>query len=169
MTKSVLLFYCFACILACQTDYLEPTQLVENNELSYPNVDQRLWSYFQNFEIAATERGITADLSKSGIRAVISEIPEEGIAGQCSYGGARNSRSITIDLEFWNRSSSLYKEYIIFHELGHCLLNRGHLDACFSNRTYVSMMRSGYGSCRDNYTGQTRDYYLDELFGLEGN
>ncbi|MEL6124666.1 MAG: hypothetical protein AAFR14_13205, partial [Bacteroidota bacterium] len=57
-----------------------------------------------------------------------------------------------------------YREYIIFHELGHCVLFRDHVDACFANNTWTSIMRSGHGSCFDNYTSRTRPYYIDELF-----
>ena len=98
---------------------------------------------------------------------VIEEIDEQHVAGQCSYGRFRNPRLVTIDASFWRRSSDRFKEFIVFHELGHCYLNRGHLESAFSNGVCVSIMRSGVGDCFDNYHVNTREYYINELFEQE--
>jgi hypothetical protein len=59
------------------------------------------------------------------------------------------------------------KEYIVFHELGHCVLNRPHTEDSFSNGVCSSIMRSGNGGCYDYYNRFTRQYYVDELFEVE--
>ncbi len=63
-------------------------------------------------------------------------------------------------------SSELYRfrEFVVFHELGHCDLGRDHRDEAFDNGVCVSIMRSGLGDCRDYYHPRTREGYLDELF-----
>jgi len=72
-----------------------------------------------------------------------------------------------IDKAFFNQTSELLKEMVIFHELGHCVLFRGHREATYSNGTCASIMRSGVEGCRDNYRASTRAAYLDELFAFE--
>jgi len=58
----------------------------------------------------------------------------------------------------------LIKELIVFHELGHCFLQRGHREDALPNGACVSIMRSGIEDCLDNYTSETRSFYIDELF-----
>ena len=53
---------------------------------------------------------------------------------------------------------------IFFHELGHCVLFRGHREDVNQNGSCVSIMRSGIEECWDNYRSTTREIYLDELF-----
>ena len=53
---------------------------------------------------------------------------------------------------------------IVFHELGHCVLVRDHLDDADSEGNCLSMMHSGLGDCEFRYNGSTRNVYLDELF-----
>jgi len=65
---------------------------------------------------------------------------------------------------FWETASFAEKEYVVFHELGHCALNRRHLDTKNADGTCLSMMQSGNGSCKMNYNAQNRSKYLDELF-----
>jgi len=48
--------------------------------------------------------------------------------------------------------------------LGHCVLNREHLDDADNQGNCVSIMTSGTGSCHINYTIATRKNLLDELF-----
>ena len=57
---------------------------------------------------------------------------------------------------------------IVFHELGHCYLTRGHKDERKNNGTCASIMRSGKAACMDFYTSDNRKEYLDELFDMEG-
>ncbi|MEM7104852.1 MAG: hypothetical protein AAF502_17070 [Bacteroidota bacterium] len=131
--------------------------------LLYPGVAEALWPYFHKFEEEGTLRGLEIDLTASGITGVIEAIDEDGVAGQCTY-YSHQSNAISVDQEFWNISSPLWKEFIVFHELGHCFLDRGHTEDAFSNGVCTSLMRSGLGDCFDNYSDDTRSYYLDELF-----
>jgi hypothetical protein len=155
-------FYLIAISQACKPDNNEEI-LVSNP--TYPEVEQALWDFFQHFEYEAAIRGYEVDLAAAGITAKVAEITEEHVAGQCSYGAAIG-RNIIIDETFWNSNASLlYKEMVVFHELGHCFLGLGHNEGLLSNGTCASIMRSGAGDCRDNYHAASRSYYLDELFG----
>jgi len=151
---------------ACQDDALaDLAEAPATPEVrSFPNVDERLWPFFERFETEALSRGFEVDLVASRISGVVEDLEGEHIAGQCtSFGGFRPG-SVTIDSEFWDFSSDLFREFIIFHELGHCFLDRGHREDAFANGRCVSIMRSGTLDCRDNYNVASRSAYIDELF-----
>ena len=132
---------------------------------TYSNVSPNLWNYFQRFEEEALSRGFFVDLNQQELTAEIMEISEEGVAGTCTYSSLAPNH-IVIDQSFWNQSGDLFREMVIFHELGHCVLFRDHREDAFANGACASIMRSGIGGCFDNYQQATRTYYLDELFGL---
>lgn len=154
-------------VFSCQTDQpLIPESIVEENS-PYPGVDEALWSYFSAFEAEAKERGKSIDLAAEGITAVLDGIDEEHVAGVCQY-NFRSENHIIIDSEFWENASTLFREMIIFHELGHCSLGQDHREDVVQGNLCASIMRSGSEGCRDAYNSQNRDYYLDELFAFEG-
>ena len=139
-----------------------PQEEITEVEEGYLDVDSRLWIYFENFEKEAFKRGFNIDLNVLGITGVISEISENGVAGTCQYG--EHIHHVTVDKSFWDNSSIGFREFVIFHELGHCVLGRGHDESSFSNGICRSIMRSGTGTCRDAYINEYKDYYIDELF-----
>lgn len=150
-------------ITACKSEDNTPE---EPEERSYPGVDDRLWPYFERFELNAQERGIDIDLVLAGITGVIEPIEEQNVAGTCNFN--RNvPNHVMVDEQFWNRVGDLFREFIVFHELGHCFLFRDHLEEEDQFGRCVSIMRSGTGDCRDNYSFSTRQPYLDELFDEE--
>jgi hypothetical protein len=135
--------------------------------LSFPGVDERLWPYFERFEIEGEKNGLDIRLDNLNIQGIITSIDEEHIAGTCQF--SRNSpRLVTIDSEFWNSSGELFREFIVFHELGHCALRRDHDESASANGVCLSIMRSGTSGCFDQYSTNTRDYYLEELFSKTG-
>ncbi|MEL6923639.1 MAG: hypothetical protein AAFO94_06275, partial [Bacteroidota bacterium] len=152
----------------CQKDdSLSPEEITELSNKQFPNVDQALWIYFQQFEEQALARGISIDLVQAGITGRIREISEQGVAGQCNY-NSHQANHVIIDKTFWDRTPPIYREFVVFHELGHCSLLRGHLETAVGRANVcTSIMRSGTGDCRDNYTSGTRSSYLDELFLAE--
>ena len=139
--------------------------------IGYPGVDERLWPYFERFEEEGQLRNTPIDLRAARVTGQIEEIAQDAdnsgqVLGQCNY--RRNSQhQVTIDENFWNRASDRGREFVVFHELGHCFLLRDHLETAFANGACTSIMRSGTGACRDNYTSFTRDTYLEELFDPE--
>ncbi len=126
-------------------------------------VDSRLIPYFQSFEYEATLRGIDINFETFPINGYIRSIQEDDIAGTCNYHQGEPN-VVTIDLEFWNASSNLRREMVVFHELGHCYLGRDHREAAFDNGICTTIMNSGTSGCFVAYTSENREYYLDELF-----
>lgn len=129
---------------------------------TFTNVDSDLWVYFSNFEEEARARGFNFDLNDLKITGVIDHISDEGVAGTCQYGN--HIAHVTVDKTFWNSASMGYREYVVFHELGHCVLHRDHREDAYSDGNCKSIMASGTGTCKVNYNNQTRDNYVDELF-----
>jgi len=72
---------------------------------------------------------------------------------------------IGVDRYVWERSGSLRKEYTIFHEMGHCILNRNHDTRLKDGYHPISIM---YPDDRviDNsqYYLEYRAEYMHELF-----
>lgn len=144
--------------ITCTQEYVEPPPPLFNGL-----VDARLIPYFQAFEEQAALRGIVVDLAVASITGDISNIQEDDVAGTCSY-RSHAPNEVMIDLEYWNKSSTLRREMVVFHELGHCYLGRGHLETAFSNGVCTTLMNSGTSGCFVAYSSTNRDYYLNELF-----
>lgn len=126
-------------------------------------VSPELQTYFERFALEAAARGLDFDYQRDRIEGFLLPITEAGVEGKCTFNSVDPDR-IAVDLSFWNRASDLEKEFIVFHELGHCFLNRQHLDDAWPDGNCVSIMHSGLGGCRNAYSSQTRSDYLDELF-----
>lgn len=146
---------------SCQLDQDIYGETTINMEFS--SVDVGLWPYFQRFEEEALKRNIKVDLHEANITGYITDISNYKIRGQCS--NSDNSRQVTIDKPFWNKASELEKEFLVFHELGHCYLGRVHDESKDTRGICLSMMRSGTGDCRDSYNTTTRPVLISELFG----
>lgn len=130
---------------------------------AYPGVEPELWSYFEAFERASADRGRPIDLLAAGITGSIEKIHAHGTVGLCNH-RLDEPNHVIIDVNFWETASANSKEMIVFHELGHCILERGHNDEKRSDGTCASIMRSGRGGCIDFYTKDNKHEYLDELF-----
>lgn len=79
--------------------------------------------------------------------------------GFCSIIG--NYKSVSIDNYYWNTSSDLGKEQLVFHELGHCVLKRQHNKEFIANHP-VSIMYPLILS--DRLYSKYYDSYIEELF-----
>ncbi len=158
--------FLLSCLLICACNSNVETVLEEPNELnstSFQNVDEELWPFFAAFEAEAARRNIKYDLNELQISGTIVALHQGNVAGVCSY-SSYQPNALQIDADFWSIASDLYKEMIVFHELGHCVIGRGHYEATDNHGNCISVMRSGIGNCRDNYMTVTREDYLDELF-----
>lgn len=154
-------FYTPLICLLCSCNKREAASL---QPTIYEGVTPELWYFFLKFEVEAKKRGQVIDLRILNIKGKIEKIHATGIVGLCSHSATRD-KEVIIDENFWNRSSDYEREAIIFHELGHCALERGHEDATLDNGMCKSLMRSGFSPCLTFYRkGSQQDYYLDELF-----
>lgn len=126
-------------------------------------IEAELQAYIDLFTSEAEEREVEIDLSEINLGAYIKNIEENGTIGQCiSY--SDGSKDIVIDERNWDRLDELEKEYVVFHELGHCVLNRSHNNMEDSNGLCQSIMQSGEGQCQSHYDMTNRNQLLEELF-----
>lgn len=137
----------------------------EKEQLSIENIyiDEGLAPYFERFREEGEARGIRVDFELANISAFLEDITSLNVTGQCYYNTDEPNR-LVIDSEFWIRASDLKREFVVFHELGHCFLKRSHLERTEPDGTCTSMMHSGLSGCRNTYSSLTRSDYLDELF-----
>lgn len=153
MRSSFLILFVLSFLLSCTEE--EPIQLEDT-------IDEELIVYFEQFALEAQIRGIEILWEEEALSASLTSIEEDAV-GQClTYTGG--VRKINIDREYWLKSSTVDKEFLVFHELGHCMLGRAHIDDTLANGSCISIMSSGEDSCRKNYNSNTRASYLDELF-----
>ena len=126
-------------------------------------VETELRYYFDLFNSEANDRGITFNMEELDISGYIEDIGNRGTLGQCeSY--SSGDHAVVIDQDFWERATDLEKEYVVFHELGHCVLDRDHNDEANDSGVCNSIMQSGSRTCRGIYNESTRSNLLDELF-----
>ncbi len=80
--------------------------------------------------------------------------------GLCETSG--NMRRVTFDPDFWNSVSETQRVLVSHHELGHCVLYRGHRTTTLSTGAYASIM---YPTIMSSSTfTKNQAYYLEELF-----
>ena len=139
------------------------------NDIHEYRVEEEFTEYVQRFELEAAKRGKDFDLQNTGLIVEFADLKDEQ-AGLCHY---EKPIRIEIDKAYWKSISAtsgadLMKEDLLFHELGHGILGRGHLNSTLENGDWKSMMCGGE-KVNDrpwniNYRGIRRDYYVDELF-----
>lgn len=129
------------------------------------NVDSDFEEYVQRFIDEGAARGVDIDFSDTGLLIEYSERNVEGASGYCYLG----NHHIVIDKSEWTALTDTQKEYLIFHELGHCELDRRHKNDQFDNSLWKSLMRGDpLVGTQINipvpYFGFRKNYYRDELF-----
>ena len=125
--------------------------------------DAELLPYFEIFRKEAALRGFDVDYEAARIEGLIQDIPNTTIQGQC-FRNEEKPRKVIIDINYWENADELDKQFIIFHELGHCFLERNHLDTSRPDGLCTSIMHSNPSACNFQFTSLTRDEYIDELF-----
>ena len=159
MYRSTLFVIFILSTTSCQQDLIQD----ESRDSLRGDIPTDLTSYFKSFQDEALQHGIIVDYDAANVTAEIQNLNQGSVAGTCTTNG-QDLQHITIDKEFWDQATHLIKEMIIFHELGHCILGRGHKEDSFENGVCQSIMRSGLGSCNDAYIEESRPYFITELF-----
>ena len=126
-------------------------------------VESSVQTYFDRFVDEARVRGLDVEYATSQVDAHIGDISEPNVIGQCSW-SQNHPHSITLDEQYWRTANDLQREFLVFHELGHCVLGRDHVDNSDTNGNCISIMSSGTGDCRVVYHPNNRIKLLDELF-----
>ena len=126
-------------------------------------IDAPLQEYFNRFQAEGATRNVIVDYEASRVSGYLRIITSSGVIGQCAHND-KKPNTVIIDKIYWASATELEKEFVVFHELGHCVLNREHTDVADNDGDCVSIMTSGTGNCDIDYTVTTRTALLDELF-----
>lgn len=93
---------------------------------------------------------------------------EVGILGSCNWSGPfenKKYKSIEIDREKWEELRYWERKWLIYHELGHCTLDREHLNKYDKLARPKSLMVS-HLPVTASFLFYTRErYYINELCG----
>jgi len=135
------------------------------------NIDEEFIPYVDSFLTEMESRGL--NLRDQSLTVVfVNRISIQVDDNICGYGwhnfsGRGYDRVEIINSEnCWGRRSAIEKENIIYHELGHALLNKGHFSDYFPNGLPKSLMCSdGCNNYRTytKYQTDQRTYYLDQM------
>jgi len=132
-------------------------------------VEKDLEVYVDRFFAEAELRGI--EVTDEDLEVVFRDLSDEGV---CGLGHFRfegtDLRKVEINPDFfcWGFHEDLGRESLVFHELGHAILRRTHVNISLPNGSPGTMMCDG-NTCNifkfyDKYTQGKRTYYLDKLF-----
>jgi len=165
--KSILYFSLISLLIISCEKGGEFTNQIDNptssNTSHYENIHPEMRSYFVEFEKEANRRGLNFEAELNLLNTSFADIPQSGVAGQCRWHSSQPNL-VTIDTPFWNNANESLREWVMFHELGHCILDRDHSEAENQNGICLSIMASGTGSCQSEYNANNKEFYLDELF-----
>ena len=93
----------------------------------------------------------------------IEENPKNFYIAYCSKVNNNKNPKIKMNSQVWKQLSLSYREMLLFHEMGHCLLDRPHEGNNFYNPS--SIMNASLFS--DIYYKDNYDFFINELFGGE--
>ena len=119
-------------------------------------------SYVDMFFAEGNQRGLNTNLDDVDLRIQFGTLSGT-TAGQCSF----QSNTVTIDQNKWNSMTEEKKVWLIFHELGHCILDRQHKNERMENGECISIMKgieNNFDCSLNYYSSKWWNYYLDELF-----
>jgi hypothetical protein len=162
--KPTVLFLLIVFILSCQKQLIEPTVY---------QIDKELQPFLTTFTEEARKRGIEIKPENLIMKF---DSSSANLCGKFTKQPSNEQRTIIIKKDFlcWKNVPIQNKEALVFHELGHCFLNRTHRDDLLPNGAEASLMNSNsYGPYQpciyaidNNVCDRTprRSYYVDELF-----
>lgn len=85
----------------------------------------------------------------------------------CGFAISATNIIISTRPRCWETKSDIDREILIFHELGHSILGRPHINTKLPNNDWKSMMFDGNQFGLYQQGSKERNYYLDELFDEE--
>ncbi len=142
-------FFVSSIVLGCAS---KPTQILPKKQLSpRQKLAKKIVKKFERIyrkKITQTSKIVFKDLKR----------PHVG--GMCNM----ITKKITLNTPNWDDNTDVENEIILFHELGHCELDRGHIHYDDKKWKYCTPSIMGWkGTPQDCYE-RHYDYYINELF-----
>ncbi|MCI4666920.1 MAG: hypothetical protein MRZ79_02085 [Bacteroidia bacterium] len=151
----------FLVLIGCNPDPVNPF-----------SIPDEVLPFVESFEEEAAKRGVSLVIDELIVEygtELESSSGGEAI-GQCFVPNSRNPipRIVIDTASFAWKQNEFSRELLMFHELGHCILDRlDHRDDRLSNGNFASLMLTSsnnlYGPKLNNFK---REYYIDELFDI---
>lgn len=163
---SLLLFVSFFWILwACENT---------PPDLPYPapvyRIDPEFQEYVDRFVDEGRKRGVTVDVSRLNMEFEEGYVERDGTI-YCGYAnnfGTSSTPDVDISTTCWEFYDPVRREILIFHELGHAILDRAHVNTLLPSLGKRSIMHPSLGvDIYSKYTLEKREWYLDELFNQD--
>lgn len=130
------------------------------------NIPDDVDGYVDSFIHEAELRGHDMSAVRRGLTIEFGELPDN------KAGSSKKSffsRTITLASLIWKQMNDRQREMLVFHELGHCVLERDHKNDRLPLGQCASIMREGgeEACVADIFSESWRSYYIDELFNPE--
>lgn len=137
---------------------------IPDPSLRIPAVDAELFEFLEAFEAEAAARSEALPLERFQMT-FVSDLGEFCGYGWWDYDG-QGTRRVEIENteRCWQGYSEDQKEQLMYHEFGHALLSRRHIESIFPNGQPRSLMCGECDQTRIYYHPNMKEYYLDELF-----
>ena len=109
-------------------------------------IDEAFQQYVEEFEATySAETGSTLNVEAYDIPINFGDPNSSGGSGSTNYVGScktysNGKKEIIISVDSWERYPRSMKRQLIYHELGHCLLGKEHVDTRNSTGTPISVM-----------------------------
>jgi hypothetical protein len=125
--------------------------------------------YVSRFFDEAQARGFDYYLEDYTLNITKEAIARPDVAGTCNL----RSGIIVIDEIYWRTATERERERVVFHELGHCILDRRHRNEKLLENDCISLMQgveNGFSCSTNDEDDAWWEYYTNELFdpGLNG-
>ncbi len=130
-------------------------------------VDPAFQTYVDRFVDAARDRGVKVDVSNLDMRFVDGYVERDGFE-YCGFANrtvATGTPDVDISRICWDQYDEVTREILIFHELGHAILDRRHINTLLPSLAKRSIMHGELTfDMYSVFTMEKRGWYLDELF-----
>lgn len=154
------IFLMLCCLPGCAVVY-------NNYIVVGKGVDPRLMPYIQEFEAYGRKyerpnyRIPDMDIGFTDLSTIKSDKEDFVVVGLCDT--FFETPIVLVDLRFWRDSTQSEKEILVFHELAHCALGRGHDESLDKDNHPVSIMYPSVIS--GSWFNGHKEAYMAELFG----
>jgi hypothetical protein len=128
-----------------------------------PNVEAELSNIIKYFNDAAVQYGVTPNY-KNLVVGFVDTFPVNNWIGLCQR-GTGPGKFVAIKKAYFQHTSIEQQYALVIHELGHCVMNRDHVEGYRDNGCPKSIMHPSDGLFGCFFRDQ--DYYFKELFGIK--
>lgn len=158
--KNVLSEWGIFLLVSILLNYLVLRETVYQN----PSIDSELQPIVNYFNEAAAQYRAVPDY-KNLVIGFVDNFPVNTWIGLCQKSSGNPSKFMQIHKGYFRHTSVEQKYALVIHELGHCTLNREHVEGYRENGCPKSIMHPSDGLFGCFFRDQ--DYYFKELFQIK--